>query len=106
MYAFFLESLEPAAARVRALIEKGAQASGGEVADDAATGQGLLAYVLRAVDCGAVTEREAESLTGLSAAEIRSGIVCVGCGRAAEVVPSHSDGDGDASFCANATVSS
>jgi hypothetical protein len=73
VYSFFLESLEPAAARLRALIEKGTQASGGEVADDAATGQGLLAYVLRAVDCGAVTEREAESLTGLSAAEMRGG---------------------------------
>ena len=73
VYSFFLESLEPAAARLRALIEKGAQPSGGEVADDAATGQGLLAYVLRAVDCGAVTEREAESLTGLPGAEIRGG---------------------------------
>ncbi|HEX4002493.1 MAG TPA: hypothetical protein VHX36_07580 [Candidatus Acidoferrales bacterium] len=72
-YSFFLESLEPAAARLRALIEKGMQPSGGKVADDAATGQGLLAYVLRAVDCGAMTEREAESLTGLSDAEIRGG---------------------------------
>jgi hypothetical protein len=73
VYSFFLESLEPAAARLRALIEKRTQPSGGEVADDAATGQALLAYVLRAVDCGAVTEREAESLTGLPAAEIRGG---------------------------------
>ena len=73
VYSFFLESLEPAAARLRALIEKGSQPSGGEVADDAATGQGLLGYVLRAVDCGAVTEQEAESMTGLAAAEIRRG---------------------------------
>jgi Domain of unknown function (DUF6986) len=73
VYAFFLESLEPAAARLRALIEKGREPSGGDVADDAATGQGLLGYVLRAVDCGAISEREAESLTGLAAAGIRGG---------------------------------
>jgi hypothetical protein len=73
VYSFFLESLEPAAARLRALIEKGTQPSGGEVADDAATGQALLGYVLRAIDSGAVTEREAESLTRLSAAEMRTG---------------------------------
>ena len=73
VYSFFLESLEPAAARLRALIAKGSQPSGGDVADDAATGQGLLAYVLRAVDSGAITEQEAESLTGLAPAEIRGG---------------------------------
>ena len=72
VYSFFLESLEPAAARLRALIEKGTQPSGGDVADDAATGQGLLAYVARAIDCGAVSEPEAAMLTGLSAQEIRS----------------------------------
>jgi Domain of unknown function (DUF6986) len=72
VYSFFLESLNPAAARLRALIEKGTQPSGGEVADDAATGQGLLGYILRAVDSGAISESEAESLTGLPAAEIRS----------------------------------
>jgi citrate lyase beta subunit len=73
VYSFFLESLEAAAARLRALIEKGSEPSGGDVADDAATGQGLLGYVLRAVDCGAIGEREAESLTGLATAEIRGG---------------------------------
>ena len=73
VYSFFLESIEPAAARLRALIEKGSEPSAGEVADDAATGQGLLGYVLRAVDCGAISEREAGSLTGLAPAEIRGG---------------------------------
>jgi hypothetical protein len=72
VYSFFLESLEPAAARLRALIEKGAQPSRGDVADDAATGQGLLNYVLRAIDCGAVSDGEAEALTGVAAREIRS----------------------------------
>jgi len=73
MFSFFLESLESAAARLRALIEKGTQSSGGEVADDAATGQGLLGYVLRAVDAGAISEKEAETLTGLPAEELRAG---------------------------------
>jgi citrate lyase beta subunit len=73
VYSFFLESLEPAAARLRALIEKGSEPSGADVADDAATGQGLLGYVLRAVDCGAITEEEAGSLTGLAPGEIRAG---------------------------------
>jgi len=73
VYSFFLESIEPASARLRALIEKGSRPSGGDVADDAATGQGLLGYVLRAVDSGAIAEQEAESLTGLAAAEIRRG---------------------------------
>lgn len=72
VYSFFLESLEPAAARLRASIEKGTQRSGGEVADDAATGQGLLNYVIRAIDSGAITEQEGETLTGLSPVEIRS----------------------------------
>jgi citrate lyase beta subunit len=71
VYSFFLESLEPAAARLRALIEKGSQPSRREVADDAATGQGLLGYVLRAIDSGAISGKEAEELTGLSPAEIR-----------------------------------
>lgn len=73
VYSFFLESLEPAVVRLRALIRKGTQPSGGEVADDAATGQGLLAYVLRAVDSGAIAEAEAESLTGLAPEEMRAG---------------------------------
>jgi hypothetical protein len=73
VYSFFLESIEPAAARLRALIAEGSQPSGAEVADDAATGQGLLGYVRRAVDSGAISEKEAESLTGLTAVEMRDG---------------------------------
>ena len=73
VYSFFLESIEPAAARLRALIEKGTAPSGAEVADDAATGQGLLAYVLRAVDGGAIIEEEAQVLTGIAAGEMRAG---------------------------------
>jgi hypothetical protein len=45
----------------------------GQVFDDAAMAQGLVNYFVRAVDCGAITPKEAEALTGLSVAELRSG---------------------------------
>jgi citrate lyase beta subunit len=54
-YAFFLEGFGQAAERLRAFIDKAAQATlVGDVFDDAATGQGLLNYFLRALNCGAV----------------------------------------------------
>ena len=41
-------------------------------ADGTATGQALLNYFLRAMNCGAITEREAVDASGLSSAELRS----------------------------------
>ncbi|HEX8472559.1 MAG TPA: hypothetical protein VF666_00870 [Pyrinomonadaceae bacterium] len=74
VYAFFLESLEPASERLRNFVEKAAKATlVGDVFDDAATGQGLLNYFLRAINCGAVTEQEALELTSLTLPELRSG---------------------------------
>jgi hypothetical protein len=73
VYSFFLESLDAASARLRNFILKAAQATlVGEVFDDAATGQGLLNYFLRAINCGAITEEEAQALTTLTPAELRS----------------------------------
>ncbi len=73
VYSFFLEGLDAASERLRNFIGKAAQATlVGEVFDDAATGQGLLNYFLRAINCGAVTAEEAQSLTGLSLAELRA----------------------------------
>jgi hypothetical protein len=73
IYSFFLEGLDAASERLRNFIGKAAQATlVGEVFDDAATGQGLLNYFLRAINCGAVTAEEAQSLTGLSLAELRA----------------------------------
>jgi citrate lyase beta subunit len=73
LYAFFLEGLEAASARLRAFIAKAGQATlVGEVFDDAATGQGLLNYFLRAWACGAITEREAVQKSGLTIGELRS----------------------------------
>jgi hypothetical protein len=74
VYAFFLESLDAASERLRNFVAKAAQATlVGDVFDDAATGQGLLNYFLRAINCGAITESEALPLTGLTAPELRLG---------------------------------
>ncbi len=72
VYAFFLEGLEASSARLRNFMERAAQATlQGEVFDDAATGQGLLNYFLRARNCGAIGLGEIEA-TGLSVAEIQT----------------------------------
>ena len=74
VYTFFLESLGPASERLSNFVEKAARATlVGDVFDDAATGQGLLNYFLRATGCGAVSEEEAVRLTGLTTDELRSG---------------------------------
>jgi len=71
IYAFFLEGLEAASARLKNFVEKAAQATlVGDVFDDAATGQGLLNYFLRGINCGALTEQEA-LVTGLTLDELR-----------------------------------
>lgn len=73
VYAFFLEGLAAASARLKNFVDKAGQATRvGDVFDDAATGQGLLNYFLRAMDCGAITEREAVDMSGLSLDELRS----------------------------------
>ncbi|HUF17290.1 MAG TPA: phosphoenolpyruvate kinase [Thermoanaerobaculia bacterium] len=72
VYAFFIEGLHAATDRLRNFIEKAGQATlVGDVFDDAATGQGLLNYFLRGVNCGAITEEEA-LVTGLTIEELRS----------------------------------
>jgi hypothetical protein len=74
VYAFFLQSLDAASERLRNFVEKAAKATlVGDVFDDAATGQGLLNYFLRAINCGAITEEEALERTSLTLAELRSG---------------------------------
>lgn len=74
VYTFFLEGLDAASERLRNFVAKAAQATlVGDVFDDAATGQGLLNYFLRAINCGALTEKEAQDLTSLSLEELQSG---------------------------------
>jgi len=73
VYSFFLENLDAASERLRNFVAKAAQATlVGDVFDDAATGQGLLNYFLRAINCRAITEAEAIALTNLSLEELRS----------------------------------
>jgi citrate lyase beta subunit len=72
VYGFFLEGLDAASERLRNFVAKAAQATlVGEVFDDAATGQGLLNYFLRATNCGAITEDEAVAMSGLTLEELR-----------------------------------
>jgi hypothetical protein len=74
VYSFFLEGLEAASERLRNFIAVAAKATRvGSVFDDAATGQGLLNYFLRAVRCGAIPESDVLGLTGLTPAQLRSG---------------------------------
>jgi hypothetical protein len=73
VYAFFLEGLDDAGARLSNFVDSAAKATlVGEVFDDAATGQGLLNYFLRAINCGAITEEEAIARTGLEVEELQS----------------------------------
>ncbi len=72
VYAFFLESYDDAVLRLKTFVEKAARATLiGDVFDDAATGQGLLNYFLKALNSGAITEEEVLA-TGLTIDEIRT----------------------------------
>ena len=60
VYAFFLEGSTRRPSACGTSCRRRAQATlVGDVFDDAATGQGLLNYFLRAMNCGAITEAEA-----------------------------------------------
>jgi hypothetical protein len=76
VFSFFIEGLDDASTRMNALLASARPGSagppGGSVFDDPATGQALLNYFLRAMNCGAITEREAVDASGLSSAELRS----------------------------------
>lgn len=72
VYSFFLGGLDAAGARLRNFVQRAAQATLiGDVFDDAATGQGLLNYFLRAINSGAITEQEAVEMTGVTLEELR-----------------------------------
>ena len=73
LYAFFLDGIDAAAARLSNFVSKAAQATlVGDVFDDAATGQGLLNFFLRGVNSAAITEEDAVRMSGLSVDELRS----------------------------------
>lgn len=71
-YNFFLSSYNDAVFRLKTFMERAAISTlTGDIFDDAATGQGLLNFFLKAMNCGAISEQEATS-TGLTIDEIRS----------------------------------
>ena len=71
-YQFFLSSYDDAVYRLKTFVDRAAISTlTGDIFDDAATGQGLLNFFLKAMNCGAITEDEA-LVTGLSLEEIRS----------------------------------
>jgi citrate lyase beta subunit len=71
-YNFFLSSIADATHRLKIFVDRAAISTlTGDIFDDAATGQGLLNFFLRAMNCGAITEEEATA-TGLTIDEIRS----------------------------------
>ena len=71
VYCLFLEGLADASTRLRRFIDQAARATRvGNIFVDAATGQGLLNFFLRALNCGAITEEQVAP-TGLDANELR-----------------------------------
>ena len=69
-----MKNLTSSAERLRNFIEKAAQATRvGQIFDDAAMAQGLLNYLVQAINCGAVAAEEVEKLTTLSQGELRGG---------------------------------
>ena len=74
VYSFFLENLADASGRLRAFMERSAQATmKAGLFDDAATGQGLLNFFLRARNCGALSEEEVCRHSALTTAELNTG---------------------------------
>ena len=74
VYAFFLESADASAKRLRGFSEKATRAIlTGNQFDDAASAQGLLNFFVRALNCRALTEDEIRESTGLSVEELRTG---------------------------------
>ncbi|MGI4885404.1 MAG: DUF6986 family protein [Janthinobacterium lividum] len=71
-YHFFLSSYEGAVHRLKTFVERAAVSTlTGDIFDDAATGQGLLNFFLKALNCGAIAEEDIVP-TGLTVEEIET----------------------------------
>ncbi|QQS41504.1 MAG: phosphoenolpyruvate kinase [Acidobacteriota bacterium] len=71
VYAFYLESADSQIARLRGFVEKASKATmTGNEFDDAASAQGILNFLRRAVACGALDTSETADAAGLSADEL------------------------------------
>lgn len=74
VYSFFLESAREQGTRLKNFVERASKAIlTGNTFDDAASAQGLLNFFARGIACRAISEEEARSMTGLTAAELASG---------------------------------
>ena len=66
VYSFYLAGLEPAARRLAAFLRAVSRGDAPrDIADDVATGQALLNFLLRAIACGAADRGETGTLSGL-----------------------------------------
>jgi len=71
-YNFFLSSYDEAVHRLKTFVERAAISTlTGDIFDDAATGQGLLNFFLKALNCGAISEEDIVP-TGLTVEEIET----------------------------------
>ena len=71
VYAFYLAGIEAASRRLATFLETVTQgAAPRDIADDAATGQALLNFVLRAIACGAADRDDVAAATGLDAEQL------------------------------------
>ena len=71
-YNFFLSSYDDAVFRLKTFVERAAISTlTGDIFDDAATGQGLLNFFLKALNCGAISEEEILA-TGLTLEEVQT----------------------------------
>ncbi|WP_346776612.1 aldolase/citrate lyase family protein [Streptomyces sp. HNM0574] len=69
VYAFYREGMEQAAARIAAYANPSAAGVGG-VADEPATAKALANYLLRGLDCGALTTDEVARRAGMTRADL------------------------------------
>jgi hypothetical protein len=73
VYAFFLESKDEQAKRLRSFLDKATQAmTTGNLFDDLASAEGLLNFFLRGTSCGAFEKDEVLKELGLNSDELSS----------------------------------
>jgi len=73
VYAFFLESRDAMAVRLKEFINRSTQATlTGNTFDDAASAEGILNFFRSGSDCGAFEPKEIKTLLGVSPDELRS----------------------------------
>lgn len=71
VYTFFLAEMDAQAARLKAFIGKATKASlTGNTFDDAASAQGLVNFFRRGLDCGAFSEDEVKTATGIGSNQL------------------------------------